>query len=333
MSTEQQSSPRRKWLILGLLLAILVLALTGKSLLGYLQENYLNPAQEIGQLSEEEAALDLEQATSYPVIITDSEGRNVEIPAKPERIISLGPNMTEFLWDLGAGARQVGRTSYCDYPEEVAEIEEIGTLRELDLEKIAELKPDLVLASTHVKEEALAAIEKLEIPVLVLYESKDYMGVAMIYHTLGEALDLHAVAAEKEDAFLETVAMVEKKVEGAKRPKAYYVVGFGEYGEYTAGGDTFIHGMMDLAGASNVAADLQGWSYSLEQLVEADPDVIILSDFDAENFGKTSPYDSLKAVKEGKLHVIDRNLLDRQGPRNLEGIVALAKIFHPERFD
>ena len=61
-----------------------------------------------------------------------------------------------------------------------------------------------------------------------------------------------------------------------RRPTVYYVVGFGDGGDWTAGGDTFIGQMIEIAGGVNIAADASGWSYSLEKIMEADPDVIVI---------------------------------------------------------
>ena len=100
--------------------------------------------------------------TEYPLTMTDTAGREVTLEAEPEKIVSLGPNMTELVFALEAGERLVGRTKYCNYPEEALEVQEIGTLQDPNFELITELAPDLVLASTHVSDDTLAKLDELK---------------------------------------------------------------------------------------------------------------------------------------------------------------------------
>ena len=131
----------------------------------------------------------------------------------------------------------------------------------------------------------------------------------------------------------DTIADVQEKVSGLETPTVYYVVGYGEYGDYTAGGDTFVGKMLAMAGGDNIAKDISGWSITLEELVEADPSIIIINEYMKSDFMSLPNYSDLTAVKEGNVYTLDTNMLDRQGYRNAEGILELAKIFHPEAFE
>ena len=117
-----------------------------------------------------------------------------------------------------------------------------------------------------------------------------------------------------------------------ENPTVYYVVGYGEYGDYTAGGDTFVNGILTAAGGDNIASDVEGWSYSTETLLEKDPQYVILNAYNEEGFCTTDPYTELSAVKNGFVETIDTNMLDRQGPRNADAVVELAQMLHPECF-
>ncbi len=112
------------------------------------------------------------------------------------------------------------------------------------------------------------------------------------------------------------------------------MVGFGQWGDFTAGGDTFIGEMLDMAGADNIASDLEGWAYSLEKIVEADPEIMICSQHwgAKEGLESTDGYRELSAVVEGRLFAFDNDAVDRQGPRLATGLRALAAIIHPELF-
>lgn len=92
---------------------------------------------------------------SYPLTLTGTDGTEITINEEPEKIVSMGPNMTEILYAIGAGDKLVGRTDYCDYPAAVSEVESVGSISNADIEKILSLEPDLVLASTHFSDDAV----------------------------------------------------------------------------------------------------------------------------------------------------------------------------------
>lgn len=267
-------------------------------------------------------------STAYPVTIKDSVDREVTLEKKPEKLLSLGPNMTEIVFALGLGEQLVAVTDYCDYPAETAGIEKIGSLTEPDLEKIAELDPDLVLASTHVSEDTMAKLDELHIPVLMLYDEHKLDGLKGILETLGQALDVQPRAAELVTDVFSRIEAVRADLKEQEPVRGYYVVGFGEYGDYTAGGDTFAHEILEAAGIDNIAGDIQGWSYSLEKLLEEDPDIILIPLWAEGVFGTEEPYSELTAVKEGRVFAIDNNMIDRQGPRNADAVEAIAKVVH-----
>lgn len=269
---------------------------------------------------------------SYPVTVTDSEGSEVVIESEPQRIISVAPNITETMYQLGQEDKLAGRTDYCDYPEQVQEVPSIGTLTEPDIEKIISLDPDLVIASTHFTAEAEAKLKDLGIKVVVLYEENEVEGVYSILQTIGTICNAETEAAKAVDEMKVSIQETEDKIKDLDRPSVYYVVGYGEYGDYTAGGDTFVGQLMERAGGSNIAKDVSGWSYTLESLVEADPDIIILPQDMKEDFMAADNYKDLTAVKDGKVFGVDNNTIERQGYRNAEGLRSLAEIIHPEAF-
>lgn len=275
------------------------------------------------------------EASGYPMTITDSRGTEITIEEEPETVISLAPNMTEIIYALGAGDRLVARTDYCDYPEEASGVESIGDLTAPDIERIVELDPDLVIASSNLDEENAENLNEMGVTVLVLFEAESFEGSYTVIEKAGQALNRSSEAAEIVEDMKAVVDEVASLTEGLDTPSVYYALSFGEYGDYTAGGDTFIGKIIEMAGGRNIAADVEGWGYNLESLLEEDPDIIIVSDqYDAKAlFESTEVYMELTAVREGNIYEIDNNMLDRQGVRNAEGLKAMAEIFHPEAFE
>lgn len=274
------------------------------------------------------------EASAYPLEIKDSHGRTVVIEKKPERVVSIAPGITESIFAIGKGEVLVGRTDYCTYPKETDGIESIGGMQDPNIEKIVELDPDIVIASAHFKEETLEKLEELGLKVVVLYGEESFEGVYDIIGKLGTILDAKSKANELTAEMESRVAAVKAKVNGLEKPSVYYVIGFGEYGDFTAGSDTFISKMIEMAGGTNAASDVKGWKYSLERLVENDPDILICSSeySPSEQVAAANGYKELSAVKNKSIFTIETDTVEIQGPRQVEGLEELAMIIHPEAF-
>jgi iron complex transport system substrate-binding protein len=274
-------------------------------------------------------------ATIYPLKVVDSFKRTVTIDKEPQRIISVAPSISQIIFALGKGDKLVGRTDYCDYPAAVKNVSSIGELVNPNIEKIVELKPDIVIASDLMNKDAIAKLEALNIKVVIFYGEESFNGVYDTIAKIGNVLNANEKANNTITSMKYRVALVVNKAKAAKtKPSVYYVVSYGKMGDYAATKGTFIGNMIEMAGGVNAANDATGWKYSVEKLVEKNPDILICPKFYGYKDGiKTTPgYMDLKAVKSGKLLEIDNNLLDQQGPRLGEGLQMLAKLIHPELF-
>ncbi|HEY8462612.1 MAG TPA: ABC transporter substrate-binding protein [Bacillota bacterium] len=272
--------------------------------------------------------------SGYPLTLVDSYQRQVTLDQPPQRVISVAPNITEIIFALGKGTSLVGRTDYCDYPTASRRVASIGNITNPNIEKIVQLQPDLVIASTHFQLAVLEKLEELGIKVVVFNEPESFAGIYTIIRQVGIALNAREQAAQLVAAMQQKVKRVRETVKSAARPKVYYVVGFGKAGDFTAGKDTFIAKLIAMAGGINVANDTKGWHYSLEKLVQKNPDYIICSRYFNTKTGIAAAvgYRDLSAVKGGRLYEIDNNLLDRPGPRSAEGLETLARLLHPKLF-
>ncbi len=279
--------------------------------------------------TENTTAISLEGADAeYPKTVALPDGTSVTLEKEIESIVSMGPNITEILFAIGAGDKVIGRTDYCDYPAEVTELPSVGTIYMADIERIIELNPDMVIGSSCFVDESANRLKELGICEVTLWDVTNLDGVYETIQTLGSLTECEEAA---EALMTDTKARIDAAKQEAEtfatRPTVYYSLGYGEYGDYTAGGDTFIGQMITLAGGINAAEDVSGWSYSLEALLEADPDVIIMGLGEAEGFKKAEHYCELSAVKNNRVYEIDRNLFDRQCHRNAEAMEILVDIF------
>lgn len=277
-------------------------------------------------------AVDKDQ-TVYPLTLVDGKDRQVIIEKQPQTIVSLAPSVTETLFAIGGGELLVGRTDYCLFPEEALAVDSIGSLREPNIEAIAALNPDLVIAATHFSEEVLAQLEALNIPVVILSAQESFEGVYETTLKAGLLINHQAQAQALVAEMQAEVADITAKLSGVTPVTVYYVVGFGD-ADYTATGDTFINDMLQMAGGDNVAKDAEGWAYSLEKLLEHDPQVVLVSDkYDSyAGFMASENYQALTAVQNEGVIEIDSDLLSIQGPRLAKGLRAIAERLHPQLF-
>jgi iron complex transport system substrate-binding protein len=278
---------------------------------------------------------------SYPVALTDDAGRQVELPVEPERIVSLAPSNTEIVCALDACDRLVGVTDFDDYPAEVAEVPDVVIGAVVDLELVAQADPDLILAAGNelTPSSVITELAELGYPVLVLYpETLDEI-LANI-ELVGTAINATEAAAEVTGHMAEHIAEVEDAVAGAPAPRTFYEVGLFEGAIYTAGEASFLAGLIATAGGDPITGDPLTTAIALEDLVVADPELILLGDaaydpsITPETVAARPGWEGMTAVTSGRIEVMEEDLvITRPGPRVIEGLEALARAIHPEAFD
>lgn len=291
-------------------------------------------SQQVVEESHESKDIAVEEVSKYPLTIKDKFNQEVVIETVPERIISMSPEFTEIIYALGAGDRMVGRSSYCDYPEEALEITDFGSVLDINLESVIEADPDIIFLSSMVDEETVGMFKAQGLVVVTLDKDSSFEGTYEYFKIIGHILDVEEEAEALIQIVETQVAEVELAVAGLEKPTVYYVVYAAEGYDSTATGDTFIHHIVELAGGDNVAAEATNWTYSIEKIVEDNPEIIICSKYwDTKgNIMGLTGYKDLEAVIEGRLFEVDENIFSRQGPRIGEAVKALAQILHPEVF-
>ncbi len=278
------------------------------------------------------------QPQFQPGTYTDDAGRGVTINEIPQRIVSHVPSITEMLFALGLGEKVVGVSDYCDYPEEAKSKTSVGNYFNPSIENIVALEPDLVLTDGH--SEGIIQLESLGIPYMVI-DPKDIDGIYKDLELIGKVTGTEGEAEELIEDMQDSIAQVLALVEGAPRVKVFYIIDATDLTlPWTAGPGSFVDALITMAGGENIAAQAEGaWiQFSIEQIVNADPEIIILPAKHGTAF--TSPetlienpaWQGITAVKEGGIFIIDDDLVSRSGPRIVQGLEALARIIHPEVF-
>lgn len=272
---------------------------------------------------------------------TDGLGREITLEATPQRIVSLAPSNTEILFAIGAGSQVVGRDEFSDYPAEAASIESIGgSFGEYNVEAIVALEPDLVLAAEINTPELVKQLEDLGLTVFYLKNPITLEEMYVSLDIVGQ-LSGHDVT-ELIDSLEARVAAVDEKIAPiSARPTVFYEIDATDAAKpYSYGPGTFGDLLIQRAGGANLVT-LAGITdaypqVSLEQIVAANPSVIVLGDsmwgVTPESVLARAGWETLDAVKNNQIFAFDDNTVSRPGPRLVDGLEQLAKLLHPELF-
>lgn len=271
------------------------------------------------------------------VTLTDEAGREVRVPNRSDRIVSLAPSITEVLFALGAGPRVVGVTQFSNYPPEATRLPKVGSYVNLSIEKILALRPDLVIGIRDGNPKAVVdRLTELGVPCYIV-DPKSLQGVITTVRNIGRAVGREEAAAKIAGQMASRIREVERRVAGLARPRVFYQIGVEPI--VSAGQGTFPNILIETAGGKNVAADMAAYpQLNVEQVLVARPEVIILTsmtrEYDFERVkGFWGRWPGLPAVTAARIYVVDSDLMDRPSPRIVEGLEILARLIHPGRFN
>ena len=273
--------------------------------------------------------------TKYPLTIKDMMNRTVTIPKEPQRIVSLAPSITETIFYLGAGDKLVGVTKYADWPPAVKNITKVGGYGAYaNLEEIAKLKPDLIIADNAVfyKQGFLESLEKIA-PVVIV-NPKSINGIYEQIELLGKILNREEQAALVIAEMKAQISYIESLVANQSRPTVMYLVSTYN-GYWIAGNDTFANSIIQIAGGRNAFADIKGWkAVSEEEIIARNPDVVIIaSAYVNPKIFCSGPLSTIKAAKTGRVYTVsDPNVFQRPSPRIVLAIREMAELLHPQVF-
>ena len=254
----------------------------------------------------------------------------------PRRIVSVSPAMTEMLFAVGAGDRVVGVTSYCTYPPEVEELPKVGSYTGLSTEKVVSLRPDLVIGMRGTSRNSLEGLKRAGLRVLA-YDPVSVAGVLDLMERVGQMMqDSPGTVPTVEELRGRVSAVTEAAEELPRRPRTLCAVQVEPL--YAAGPDNHVDDMIRLTGGENLAADAKiPWpQYSLERMVEKDPEVIFCPSGHIsgeektpagalEEFSRSEAWAATTAVKRGAVLAIPDDLLTLPGPRLVDGLERMAE--------
>ncbi len=254
------------------------------------------------------------------------------VAAEPQRVISLGPVLTEELFLLGLQDRLVGCTTYCVRPEEAAAKPRVATVVDVSIEKIVSLRPDLVLATAMTDKRALQKLRHTGIAVKTFDYPRSFAQICSDFIDLAEIFGARETARTIVEEANARVQAIRSRIPAGPGPTVFLQVGVKPL--FTAPTDSFLHELVNLAGGRNIAAGSRGGFFSREEVIRADPDCIIITTMGVEAAEEKKQWQllpALRAVRAGRIYVVDSYEFCSPTPQRFpETLQSLVELLYPQ---
>ena len=270
----------------------------------------------------------------FPITVHRSDGRELTIPKAPQRIASLSPAATEVLYAVGAGPQIVATDLQSDYPAEAENTTKLDAFQP-DPESIADVEADLIIVA-HNQDGIVEVLDRLGEKVLFLEMPDTIDGVTaqvwLLAGVSGHAEEGRRLVQEMKGRMM---AVIDKVADVEEGPRVYHEL---DNTFFTVAPNSFVGDFYNLLKARNIAegAPTAYPQLSQEEILDRDPEVIVLADADAGESPQTVKarpgWGVISAVKNDRIHVIDPDIVSRPGPRVADGLEQLARFLYPERF-
>ena len=261
--------------------------------------------------------------------IRDDFGDTLTLRAPPRHIVSLNPATTELFFALGAGDRLVGRTHFDLYPTAAQAVQDLGSAIPPNVESVLGVRPDLVLLyASQSNREPAARLHAAGVPTLTLRidHIADFRRAVGI---LGRVVGDTARATVVVDSVTGTLERVRVATQGKPPVTAFWKAW--DSPVIAIGGGSFLSELVDIAGGKNIYGDdpRPAFDVTIEDVVRRDPDVVFAGPESAERMRAAPAWRALRAVRNGRILIVDTMLVGRPGVRLGEAAVSLARLLHP----
>jgi len=252
----------------------------------------------------------------------------------PERVVSLSPIITETIYLVGAQDKLIANTTYCNIPESAQFKEKIGSVTQMNVEKIIRLRPDLVIASPLSREKQLLILERQSISVLRAQNPKTFDQMCDMTLNIGDRLGKQENARRIVDIAKNEANRIWEKTRGLTKPKVFLQIGLKPL--HSANKDMFINEYIRYGGGLNIAENESSGVYSREKVITENPDVILIATMGtSKKAGEMEKqrwlsFHGITAVKENRVHVMDPEMLCSPTPTTfVKGLNAVVPLLHP----
>jgi iron complex transport system substrate-binding protein len=272
------------------------------------------------------AVLATAATASAAITVRDDDGNVVTLQKPAQRVLALAPHVTELLYAAGGGDKIVATVTYSDFPEAAKKLPRVGDNRQVDMERVIALKPDLIVVWLHgSSERQIETMRTLGIPMFHS-EPQKLDGIADSLLRLGQLMGTESVAQPAAAEIRQQFAALAKQYGNRPPVRLFYQVW--DKPLYTLNGKSIVSDAMRLCGGVNIFSDLKVTApvVSNEAVLQADPEAIFGTS--EKNYGGVNlwrPYTTMTAVRNDNLFTLNGELLNRAGPRMVAGTVALCE--------
>ena len=262
------------------------------------------------------------------ITVLDDDGKPVTLQKPALRVIAMAPHATELVYAAGGGDRLLAVVDYSDYPEQAKLLPRIGSNRQVDMERVAALKPDLIVIWLHgSSERQIEQLRTLGIPMFHS-EPKKLDEIASNLTRLGKLMGTAPVADAAAAGIRKQLATLAAKYAGRPPVRLFYQVW--DKPLYTLNGGHIVSDAVRLCGGQNIFAQMKVTApvVGVEAVLQEDPEAIFSTGERSKEDGGVAiwrAYPSMTAVRRANLFRIDGNLLNRAGPRMVAGTAALCE--------
>jgi len=253
----------------------------------------------------------------------------------PQRIISLGPSITQQLYLLNAEDRLIACTTYCDRPKEAQGKERVATAIEVNLEKVVSLEPDIVLATSLTNHRAIKKLKDLGLNVEIFSMPKNFGQLCEQFLRLGEIIGKEKEAEDIVNKAKTKVALIQREIKALPRQKVF--VQLGAKPLHTVNKDSFINSLIEFARGTNTASDSTSGLYSREKVLKDNPAVIIITTMGIIGEKEKEVwkrYNTIDAVKNRRIHIIESYKLCSATPASfVETLKEIVEYLHQEKYE
>jgi iron complex transport system substrate-binding protein len=270
-------------------------------------------------------------STSKYVYIEDDLGILIKVPKQIDKIISLAPSVTEILFELGLGSKIIGKDSGSNYPDECKDIKVVSSYEGIDLEKILEKEPDIIFIdkTLDLSETNYNTLTEFGLIVFRVYPTN--------LQEVFDDIELLGKVTGRESKAEDIVNDLETRVDTVRtrgnslssKPIVLHVFYFdGSSSPWVATSSTFTGDLIMIAGGTPAVEDDQGFfiQITMESMIELNPDIIFTSQDDTwptpsrQAIIDDEALQGITAVKNGDVIDVNADLVDRPGPRLVDGL-------------
>lgn len=257
----------------------------------------------------------------------------IQFDKTPQRIITLAPNLTEMIYDMGLGKYLIGNTLYCNYPEAARKITKVGDMLTFNFEKIITLKPDIVFIT--VAGNTKATYDKFrELGIKIFVSNpRGFTGIKKTYLDFGRIFGVEEFTKKKVSQWDSVITKITAASKNYPQRSAMFLIELKPI--MLAGKNTFLNEYLQMCGLKNIAEDspMNYPMFSREEILKRNPDYIIYPTDGNDNVSKIksayTEWARLKAIKNNNVIFVDRDLYVRPGPRFISAVNDLFTRLHP----